>query len=65
MFAGCAVAASGALAGRISEAKNVMARVREVDPALRVSNLKELFPINRPEHFVRWAEGLSKAGLPD
>jgi hypothetical protein len=42
-----------------------MARLRRIDPALRMSNLKDWFPIRRPEHFARWAEGLRSAGLPE
>ena len=58
-------AASHALAGRLDEARKFMARMRELDPALRVSNLKELLPLRRPEDFDRWAHGLRIAGLPE
>jgi TolB-like protein len=58
-------AASQALAGRLDEATHAMARVRQIDPALRLSNLKDWFPIRRPEHFALWADGLQKAGLPE
>jgi Flp pilus assembly protein TadD len=37
-------AASHALAGRIDEATRYMVRMRELDPALSVSNLKRLVP---------------------
>jgi len=30
-----------------------------------MSNLKDWFPIRRPEHFAIWADGLRKAGLPE
>jgi tetratricopeptide (TPR) repeat protein len=59
------VAASGALAGRLSEAEKAMARLRQLDPALRITNLENLGPCRRPEDFARWAEGLRKAGLPE
>jgi TolB-like protein len=59
------MAASNALGGHLDEAHAAMKRVREVDPALRVSNLKDLFPIRRPEDFAKWAGGLRKAGLPE
>ena len=42
-----------------------MARLRALDPALRLSNLKDLLPFRRPEDFARWAEGLRRAGLPE
>ncbi len=58
-------AACHALAGRLNEAQRFMTRMRELDPALRVSNIKELLPLRRPEDFDRWAEGLRKAGLPE
>ena len=61
----CVVAAGGALAGRQAEAEKAMTRLRELNPSLTMSNLKELLPIRRAEDFKRWAEGMRKAGLPD
>jgi TolB-like protein len=58
-------AASHALAGRLDEARKHMARMREVDPALCISNLKDLLPLRRVEDFAKWAEALRKAGLPE
>jgi TolB-like protein len=58
-------AASHALAGRLEEAQKAMARIRQIDPALRVSNLKDRLPPLRPEDFARYAEGLRQAGLPE
>jgi TolB-like protein/DNA-binding winged helix-turn-helix (wHTH) protein len=58
-------AAANALTGRIGQAKKMMARLRQIDPALRVSNLKELTPLRRQEDMARFAEGLRKAGLPE
>jgi len=58
-------AASGALAGRLAEAEKAMARMRQLEPALHISNLMDLIPVRRPEDLARWAEGLRKAGLPD
>ena len=60
----CVVAASAALAGKSAQAEKAMARVREINPGLRLSNLSELIPFRRQEDFDRWAEGLRKAGLP-
>jgi adenylate cyclase len=59
------LAASNALAGHMSEAHEAMAHLRELDPSLRVSNLKEVFPLRRPEDLAKFAEGLREAGLPD
>jgi TolB-like protein len=61
----CTAAATSALLGRDGEAKTALARLRQLDPALRISNLKEVIPIRQPEHFAIWAEGLRKAGLPE
>jgi TolB-like protein/class 3 adenylate cyclase len=58
-------AASHALAGRLDEAHKYMARMRELDPALCISNLKDLLPLRRVEDFAKWAEALRKAGLPE
>jgi len=42
------------------------ARVRQLDPALRVSNLRDrMGPYRRPEDVARYEEGLRKAGLPE
>ena len=64
LIATSVVAASGALAGRSAEAEKAMVRLRQLDPALRLSNLGNLGPIRRPEDIARWSEGLRKAGLP-
>jgi tetratricopeptide (TPR) repeat protein len=61
----CVAAASAALAGKRAKAEKAMARVRELNPGLRMSNLKDLLPLRRPEDFACWAEGMRKAGLPE
>jgi tetratricopeptide (TPR) repeat protein len=58
-------AASNAEAGRIEETKKAMLQVLRIDPALRISKLREVFPIRRSDDFERLAEGLRKAGLPE
>jgi TolB-like protein/class 3 adenylate cyclase len=65
LIATCVGAASGALAGKLAEAEKAMARLRQLNPALRLSNLEDLLPFRRPQDFDRWAEGLQKAGLPE
>ena len=60
-----AAAASHAVAGRLTRAKRLVSQMRVLDSALRISNLKNLFPLRRTEDLDRWAEGLQKAGLPN
>ncbi|MGF6331370.1 TolB-like protein [Pseudomonas sp. BS3782 TE3695] len=59
------MAASHALSGRMDKAKQAMQRLQALDPSLRVSNLKNWLPIQRPEDFARFADGLRLAGLPE
>jgi adenylate cyclase len=62
--AGIATAAA-AHAGRTAEAEQALARLRALDPALRLSNLRDFLPFRREQDFARWAEGLRLAGLPE
>lgn len=59
------IAASHALSGRMEKAKQAMQRLHELDPSLRVSNLKDWLPIQRSEDLKRFADGLRLAGLPE
>jgi tetratricopeptide (TPR) repeat protein len=59
------LAAAQALAGRITEAHHTMARLRQLDPAMRVVNVKDWVPLRRPEDLARSEDGLGKAGLPE
>jgi tetratricopeptide (TPR) repeat protein len=58
-------AASHALAGRGATAYEAMARIRQIDPALRVSNSADFVPFRRPDDVARYLEGLRRAGLPE
>jgi TolB-like protein/Tfp pilus assembly protein PilF len=58
-------AASNALAGRVEEAKTLCTRLQRLDPALRVSNLKNVLGPYRPQDLARYEEGLRRAGLPE
>jgi TolB-like protein/Tfp pilus assembly protein PilF len=58
-------AASAALAGRLGEAETAMARLRQLHPQLRISELMETLPLRRPEDRDKWIDGLRKAGLPE
>ncbi|CAI8787630.1 TolB amino-terminal domain-containing protein [Pseudomonas sp. IT-P294] len=59
------LAASHALSGRMDKASLAMQRLRELDPSMCLSNLKDWLPIQRPEDFMRFADGLRLAGLPE
>jgi TolB-like protein len=58
-------AATSAHAGRLTEAQKTMARLRELDPQMRVANIKDWVPLRRPEDLARLEDGLRKAGLPE
>jgi TolB-like protein/Tfp pilus assembly protein PilF len=59
-------AARCALAGRDAEAKRLVARLLEIDPVLRISNLQNVLgPYRQPEHLVKYVQALRKAGLPE
>ena len=58
-------ASSYALAGRLDDARRVMKRLRELDPAVRLSTLRDVLPpIRKPEGLANYVEGLRLAGLP-
>jgi hypothetical protein len=59
-------AASSAMAGRPEQPQKAVARLRQLNPALRVSNLKDVLgPYRRAEDLARYQEGLRRAGLPE
>ena len=58
-------AASHTLAGRPEEGRRAMAQLRELNPSLRISNLKDWLPIRRAEDLATFADGLRRAGLPE
>jgi hypothetical protein len=58
-------AASKALAGDMDEARKVAARLRQLDPTLRVFNLRDVMGKYRPEALARYEGGLRKAGSPE
>jgi TolB-like protein len=59
------MAACNALCGRLEEARKAIARGRELDPGLRISNLKDRIGPFHPEVFTRYVEALRLAGLPE
>jgi tetratricopeptide (TPR) repeat protein len=59
-------AASNAMAGRPDQAQKTVARLRQLNPVLRVSTLKDVLgPYRRAEDLSRYEEGLRLAGLPE
>ena len=59
-------AASQAAAGRLEEAQKTMARLCQLAPLLRISNLQDVIPkFRRPEDRSKFVEALRKAGLPE
>jgi hypothetical protein len=42
-----------------------MQRLQKIDPSLRLGTLKDWLPIQRPEDFARFVDGLRLAGLPE
>ena len=59
-------AASNAMAGRPEQAHKAMARLRQLNPAQRISTLKDVLgPYRRAEDLSRLEEGLRQAGLPE
>lgn len=59
------LAASDALAGRQSQAQRTMGKLRQLDPELRLSTIKNWLPIHRPENLATIVAGLRTAGLPE
>ena len=59
-------AASNAMAGRPEQAHKAIARLRQLNPALRVSNLEGVRgPYRRAEDLSRYEEAFRRAGLPE
>ena len=59
------VSASHALGGRLIEGRQLMARICQLDPGLRVSGLADLLPFRRVKDSAKWAGALQRVGLPD
>ena len=54
------------MAGRPEQAHKALARLRLLNPTLRVSTLKDVLgPFRRAEDLSRYEEGLRRAGLPE
>jgi TolB-like protein len=58
-------AAATALAGRLEEAKKVVARLRQANPGLRIAEIREALGPYRAEDLAKYEAGLRQAGLPE
>jgi tetratricopeptide (TPR) repeat protein len=58
-------AASCALGGQREEAQRALSVLRRLDPALRVSSLKDRLPFRRSADLARYENGMRRAGLPE
>jgi TolB-like protein len=58
-------AAGHALSGHLDQARNAVVRARELDPAMRLSNLSNRVGPFRSEDFSKYREALQMAGLPE
>jgi TolB-like protein len=58
-------AASNAMVGRPEMAHKAMARLRQLVPDLRVSNIKDVVPHRRTEDLATYEDALRRAGLPE
>jgi TolB-like protein/class 3 adenylate cyclase len=65
LLAICIAAVSAAHAGRIADAQLAITRILKIDPGIRISNIGQLTPIQRPQDAAIWLEGFRKAGLPE
>jgi adenylate cyclase len=54
-----------ALAGNLEEARRLATRMHQLDPGMRISNLREFLPYRRPEDVELLIEGMRLAGLPE
>lgn len=58
------IVASAAMAELLERPETSVARLRELEPSLRISNLKDQIPYRRPQDLAKLADGLRRAGLP-
>jgi tetratricopeptide (TPR) repeat protein len=64
-LANAIIAASQALAGRVDAAERAARTLHQLDPGLRISNLRDWIPFRRAQDVELFADGLRKAGLPE
>jgi hypothetical protein len=49
----------------MGEAQRAIQNLRRLNPALRLSNLKDWLLFHRPEYLTILSDGLRRAGLPE
>jgi adenylate cyclase len=59
------LSASCAFLNRPEQARKAAARLSQLDPRLRISNIGYLVPYRRPDDLAQLAEGLRMAGIPE
>lgn len=64
-LAAAILTASDALSGRTSEAERALRILRELNPSLRISNIRDWVQLRRPADRDTLAEGLRRSGLPE
>ena len=57
--------ACNAVSGRVDEAREICARLMQLNPALRISRMKDRAPFRRAEHIERLAQAYRIAGMPE
>jgi tetratricopeptide (TPR) repeat protein len=57
--------AARTLMGQPLQAAQALARLRSLEPELRLSNLGVWMPLQRPQHLALFVDALRKAGLPE
>ena len=55
---------SSALGGRLEEAEKMVQQLLQINPTLRISHFKDVYPFRRPEDLADLVEGLRRAGMP-
>lgn len=65
LLAVATLSASHALAGRMAEAQRAIEHLRQLDPALRLSNITDWLPLHLPDNLATLVDGLRTAGLPE
>jgi TolB-like protein/Flp pilus assembly protein TadD len=58
-------AAACVKAGNLDEARTAINRMRELNPSFRISNIKDVLTLGRPQDLAAYEEALRIAGLPE
>jgi tetratricopeptide (TPR) repeat protein len=59
------LAASCALMGRLDKAHAAIARLRQLEPTFRISDIRDRTVLRRPQDLATLVDGLRRAGLPE